>query len=119
MHITHVFRGEEHLSNTLRQLIIYEAFDFDLPQFGHLSLILNENHKKLSKRDGDVSCSNFKEKGYLPEAVNNYITLLGWSDPAGTEIFSLEYLENHFDTKHLHHAGPIFDIKKLNLKINI
>lgn len=114
MKITHVLRGEEHLSNTLRQCIIYEALDFPVPKFAHLSLIMNEDNKKLSKRDGDVSCSNFKDRGFLPSALINYITLLGWSDPAGEEIFSLEYLEKNFTIKNLHPSAPIFDQKKLN-----
>ena len=114
MKITNVLRGEEHLSNTLRQCIIYEALDFTIPKFAHLSLIMNEENKKLSKRDGDVSCNHFREKGFLPAALINYITLLGWSDPAGEEIFSLDYLEKNFTVKNLHHSAPIFDQKKLN-----
>ncbi len=114
MKITHVLRGEEHLSNTLRQCIIYEALNYSIPKFAHLSLIMNEDHKKLSKRDGDVSCNHFRQKGFLPEAVINYITLLGWSDPNGEEIFSLDYLSKNFTIKNLHHSAPTFDQKKLN-----
>jgi nondiscriminating glutamyl-tRNA synthetase len=114
MKITHVLRGEEHLSNTLRQCIIYEALNFIIPKFAHLSLIMNEEHKKLSKRDGDVSCNHFREQGFLPSAIINYITLLGWSDPNGEEIFSMDYLEKNFTVKNLHHSAPTFDQKKLN-----
>lgn len=114
MHITHVLRGEEHLSNTLRQMMIFEALDLEQPKFAHLSIILNEQRKKLSKRDGDVSCSSFRDAGYLPEALLNYIALLGWTDPQGEEILSLTDLEQRFCIEDLNAAGPVFDIAKLN-----
>lgn len=114
MQISHVFRGEEHLPNTLRQLMLYEAFDFALPKFAHLSIILGESRKKLSKRDQDVSCEDFRRKGYLPEALNNYVALLGWSDPDGRDILSLSDLCSAFTVKNLNAAAPVFDLKKLN-----
>ncbi|MEE3003500.1 MAG: glutamate--tRNA ligase [Pseudomonadota bacterium] len=114
MNITHVLRGEEHLSNTLRQMMIFQALELSTPQFAHLSIILNDDRKKLSKRDGDVSCSSFKDSGYLPEALLNYIALLGWTDPDGEEIFSLDDLIDKFEISSLNAAGPIFDKAKLN-----
>jgi nondiscriminating glutamyl-tRNA synthetase len=114
MKITHVLRGEEHLSNSLRQMMIFEALNLPTPQFAHLSIILNEERKKLSKRDGDVSCASFRDAGYLPEALLNYISLLGWTDPDGQEIFTLNELENKFEISSLNAAGPVFDTAKLN-----
>ncbi|HEX4925165.1 MAG TPA: glutamate--tRNA ligase, partial [Bdellovibrionales bacterium] len=83
MKMTHVLRAEEHLSNTVRQLMLYEAFGWQPPRFGHLSLILDSNRQKLSKREGATSVHDFAQRGYLPEAMNNFIALLGWSSPKG------------------------------------
>ena len=113
MEITHVFRGEEHLSNTLRQLMLYEAFGYKAPEFGHLSMILGENKKKLSKRDAAVSCDDFKSQGFLPEAVLNYIALLGWSCASGEEIFTLDELVKNFTIDRLNPAAAVFDVKKM------
>ena len=96
MAITHVFRGEEHLSNTLRQLMIYEAMSVMPPNFGHLSIILGSDKKKLSKRQGAVSCDSFRASGYLPAALINYIALLGWSPKTEQELFSLTELAKIF-----------------------
>ena len=114
MKITHVLRGEEHLSNSLRQLMIYAAFNYTPPVFGHLSIILGENKKKLSKRDAAASCNDFKQDGYLAEAVCNYIALLGWSDAKGEEIFSLQELAKAFDVNRLNSSPATFDRTKLN-----
>ena len=114
MKITHVFRGEEHLSNTLRQLMIYESMSAKAPEFGHLSIILGEDKKKLSKRQGAVSCDSFRSLGYLPEALVNYIALLGWSPKTEQEIFSLKELSEIFKAEQLNAAAPIFDSKKLD-----
>ena len=113
MKITHVLRGEEHLSNTLRQLMLYKALKYTPPQFGHLSMILGENRKKLSKRDSAVSCDDFKQKGFLPQALLNYIALLGWSSESGEEIFELKDLIKEFSIDRVHSAAAIFDVKKL------
>ena len=113
MKITHVLRGEEHLSNTLRQLMIFEALQLTTPEFAHVSIILNEQKKKLSKRDGDVSCSSFRQAGFLPEALLNYIALLGWTDPNGAEIFTLPELVEKFKIHDLNAAAPVFDQTKL------
>ena len=88
MQITHVLRAEEHLSNTLRQQMLYEAFGYPTPQFGHLSLVLGEDRQKLSKRHGATSCHEYMERGYLPDALLNFIALLGWGTTDDKEIFS-------------------------------
>lgn len=113
MKISHVLRAEEHLSNTLRQLMIYEAMAWETPQFGHVSLVLDEDRQKLSKRKGATSCHQFREEGYLPEAILNFIALLGWSHPEEKEILSLAEMKESFSTDRLHSSGAIFDRVKL------
>lgn len=113
MKISHVLRAEEHLSNTLRQVMIFEAMGWEPPQFGHLSIILDEERKKLSKRKGATSCHEFMKEGYLPEALLNFLVLLGWSHPEGKEILSLEEMIDSFSLERLHSAGAVFDAKKL------
>lgn len=113
MKITHVFRAEEHLSNTLRQMMIYQELGFELPQFGHLSIILGEDRQKLSKRHGATSCHEYKEKGFLPEALLNFMALLGWSHPEGQEIISLQEMIDVFSTDRLNPASAVFDETKL------
>lgn len=112
MEISHVFRAEEHLSNTLRQKMIYEALEFPLPEFGHLSLILGQDKQKLSKRHGATSCHQYHQLGYLPEALMNFIALLGWSAGGDEEIFSRQELIDKFDVSRLHTAGAVFDEEK-------
>lgn len=89
MKITHVIRGEEHLSNTPRQILIYEALDLKVPEFAHISLILNTEGRKMSKRDGDTAVIDYQAKGYLPEAVVNFIALMGWAPPGEEEFLHL------------------------------
>ncbi|AZK46003.1 glutamate--tRNA ligase [Paenibacillus lentus] len=115
MKISHVLRGEDHVSNTPRQLMIYEAFGWEPPVFGHMTLIVGENHKKLSKRDESVIqfIEQYDELGYLPEAMFNFITLLGWSPEGEEEIFSKEELISIFDTKRLSRSPAVFDKHKL------
>lgn len=115
MGITHVLRGEEHISNTPRQMMIYEAFGWEPPKFGHMTLILNEERKKLSKRDQHIIqfIEQYKDLGYLPEAMFNFITLLGWSPGGEEEIFTKEELINIFDPSRLSTSAAIFDVKKL------
>ncbi|MBE8221535.1 MAG: glutamate--tRNA ligase [Bdellovibrionales bacterium] len=113
MNITHVLRAEEHLSNTLRQLMIYEALNFTIPQFAHMSLILGEDKKKLSKRHGATSVEDYIKEGYLPEALINFLCLLGWSHPESKEIFSIQEAAKVFDLKRLNSAPAVFDTKKL------
>lgn len=113
MQISHVFRGEEHLSNSLRQMMVYEALGWVPPQFGHLSMILGEDRQKLSKRHGATRVGEYKERGFLPEAMNNFLALLGWSAPDGREIMSLEEMISRFDGERLHAAAAVFDEVKL------
>ena len=113
MKISHVLRAEEHLSNTLRQLMIYEAFGWTPPRFGHLSLILDEDRKKLSKRKGATSCHEFKNEGYLPTALNNFVALLGWSHPEEKELLSMKELIQSFDINRFTASGAYFDPIKL------
>lgn len=113
MKITHVFRAEEHLSNTLRQMMLYEAFGYELPLFGHLSFILGPDRQKLSKRHGATSCHDYNLKGYLPEALNNFILLSGWSSPKGQEILSREEQVEQFTYERFNPAPAVFDNTKL------
>lgn len=113
MQMSHILRAEEHLPNTLRQLMIYEAMNWQAPQFGHISLVLDEDRQKLSKRRGATSCHQFKEEGYLPEALKNFIALLGWSHPEGKEIISTEEMCQTFSLDRLHSSGAVFDRVKL------
>ncbi|HVZ37819.1 MAG TPA: glutamate--tRNA ligase [Candidatus Kapabacteria bacterium] len=114
MEITHVIRGEEWLPSLPKHVILYDAFGWDRPQFAHLPLLLSPERKKLSKRDGDVAVSDYKEKGYLPEALVNFVALLGWNPTADREIFRMEEMISLFDLAKVNKAGAIFDIEKLN-----
>ena len=114
MEISHVIRGEDHLSNTPKQILIYEVFGWDIPQFAHLPLILNEDRSKLSKRKNSVSVDDYISNGYLKEALINFLILLGWNDGTEKEIYSLEELEKCFSLERVGKAGAVFDIKRLN-----
>jgi len=114
MGITHVIRGEDHISNTPKQILIYEALGFKVPQFAHLPMILGQDRSKLSKRHGSTSVKEFQEKGYLPEAFTNFLALLGWYPKDGKEILSLEELIERFDIKDVNSAPAVFDTTKLN-----
>lgn len=115
MKITHVLRGEEHISNTPRQMMVYEALNWEAPKFGHMTLILNEERKKLSKRDQHILqfIEQYKELGYLPGAIFNFITLLGWSPVGEEEMFSKDQLIEMFDPERLSTSAAVFDVKKL------
>lgn len=122
MEITHVIRGEEWLSSTPKHIILYNAFGWSPPQFAHLPLLLNKDRTKLSKRQGDVAVEDYRKKGYLPEAVVNFIALLGWN-PGGEgvqkgapsqEIFSLNELAEKFSLEKVHKGGAVFDLEKLD-----
>jgi len=113
MRITHIFRGEEWIPSTPKHILIYQAFGWPVPQIGHLTNILNMKGGKLSKRDGDVSVSDFRRKGYLPEAIINFVALLGWNPKTTQEIFSLPELVKEFDVKKLNKAAPRFDQTRL------
>jgi len=115
MQISHVIRGEDHLTNTAKQILLYEALDFNIPVFAHTPLILNSEGKKLSKRDGVTSISEFKKMGYTSEAMANYMTLLGWSVPEGVdERFKISEISEIFSFKKVNKASAKFDWDKLN-----
>ncbi|WP_413677452.1 glutamate--tRNA ligase [Prochlorococcus sp. MIT 0916] len=115
MKISHVIRGEDHLANTAKQILLYEALDLNIPVFAHTPLILNSEGKKLSKRDGVTSISEFKKMGYTSEAMANYMTLLGWSVPEGIdERFKISEISEIFSFKKVNKASAKFDWDKLN-----
>jgi len=115
MQITHVIRGEDHIANTAKQILLYEAFAATVPEFAHTPLILNQEGRKLSKRDGVTSISDFKQMGYIAPALVNYMTLLGWSPPDSTqEIFTLEAAAQQFSFERVNKAGAKFDWDKLD-----
>lgn len=123
MGVTHVVRGEDHISNTPRQLLIYEALEYEPPQFGHVAMVLGPDHTRLSKRHGATSVDEFREKGFLPEALLNYLALLSWS-PAGSgragsdstkveEIVPLAEMARRFSLSDVGHSASVFDEEKL------
>lgn len=115
MQISHVLRGDDHISNTPKQIIIFEALGWDVPVFGHMTLIVNESRKKLSKRDESIIqfIEQYEELGYLPEALFNFIALLGWSPVGEEEVFSKEQFIEIFDTARLSKSPAVFDTNKL------
>eukprot|EP01038_Epipyxis_sp_PR26KG_P010438 gene10438-14021_t len=113
MKITHVIRAEEHLSNTLRQMLILEALDYSPPTYAHCSLILGSDRSKLSKRHGATSVQQFSEKGFIPAAMMNYLANLGWNDGTPKEIYSPTELINAFDLNRIVKSSAIFDMDKL------
>ncbi len=114
MGITHVVRGEEWLISTPKHVFAYEAFGWEAPTFVHLPVILNKDKKKLSKRQGDVAVEDFKKKGYLAEALINYVALVGWSPEDNQEIFSMDELIEKFSFERVSKSGGVFDLDKLN-----
>ncbi|MEM9977389.1 MAG: glutamate--tRNA ligase [Cyanobacteria bacterium P01_D01_bin.2] len=114
MGITHVIRGEDHVGNTPKQILLYEAMGMPVPLFAHTPLILNEKGAKLSKRDGVTSLSDFQAMGFVPEALANYMTLLGWSAPEAQEIFTLGEAAKLFSFERVNKAGAKFDWDKLD-----
>jgi nondiscriminating glutamyl-tRNA synthetase len=115
MGITHVIRGDDHISNTPKQVAIFEAFNWKVPEFAHLSTILGSDRERLSKRHGATSISSFREMGYLPEALVNYLALLGWGAEDGkTEIFTPDQLVHAFALERVTPSPAIFDVEKLN-----
>ena len=114
MEITHVIRGDDHISNTPRQLALYRALGWEPPEFAHLSTILGSDRTRLSKRHGATSMESFREMGILPEALRNYLALLGWSPADGkTEILSPEELVKQFSLDHITKSPAVFDKDKL------
>lgn len=114
MGISHVIRGEEWLSSTPKHILLYDAFGWEKPLFAHLPLLLNPDRSKLSKRQGDVAVEDYRAKGYLPEALLNFVALLGWNPGTQQEIFSLEELVKHFSIEGVNKSGAVFNIEKLN-----
>ena len=114
MKITHVVRGDEWISSTPKHVYLYEAFGWEAPEYIHLPTVLNENHKKYSKRNGDGMVEDFIEEGYLPEGLINFLALLGWSPDSEEEIFSIEELAKQFDFDRVNKTGAVFDKRKLD-----
>ena len=114
MEITHVIRGEEWLSSTPKHILLYEYFDWEKPQFAHLPLLLNPDKSKLSKRQGDVAVEDYRDKGYLKDALINFVALLGWNAGDDVEFYKMEDLINKFSLERVNKAGAVFDLQKLN-----
>ncbi len=113
MNITHVIRGEDHLSNTPRQVVLYQALSWQPPLFAHHPLILGPDRSPLSKRHGATAVSQYREEGFLPEALQNYLILLGWTPPSGQETLSLQRMAEEFSIEDVSKSAPIFNRKKL------
>ncbi|MDD3807639.1 MAG: glutamate--tRNA ligase [Candidatus Marinimicrobia bacterium] len=114
MGITHVIRGEEWLPSLPKHLLLYDSFGWEPPRFAHLPLLLNPDKSKLSKRQGDVAVEEYLAKGYLPQALNNFLALLGWNPGTDQEIFSMEELIDLFSLDRVNKAGAVFNVEKLN-----
>jgi glutamyl-tRNA synthetase/nondiscriminating glutamyl-tRNA synthetase len=113
MEITHVIRGEDHISNTPRQLLLYEAFGWTPPMFAHVPLVMGPDHSPLSKRHGATSVAEFRARGYLPEALANYLALIGWSPGDGEELLPVEELAKRFRLEDVGRSAGVFDVEKL------
>jgi glutamyl-tRNA synthetase len=114
MKITHVIRGEEWLSSTPKHVLLYDAFNWERPVFAHLPLLLNPDRSKLSKRQGDVAVEDYRDKGYLKEALINFVALLGWNAGDDKEFYYLDELINNFSLERVNKSGAVFDLQKLN-----
>ena len=113
MKVTHVIRGEDHISNTPRQILLYEAYGYQPPTFAHLSLVMGPDHAPLSKRHGATSVREFRDKGYLPEALVNYLALIGWSPGQNDELLPADELARRFRLDNVAHSAGVFDEDKL------
>jgi nondiscriminating glutamyl-tRNA synthetase len=113
MQVTHVIRGEDHISNTPRQILLYEAFGWTPPAFAHVSLVMGPDHSPLSKRHGATSVKEFRDRGYLPEALTNYLALIGWSPGDGEELLPIQELATRFRLENVGHSAGVFDVEKL------
>lgn len=111
--VTHIIRGDDHISNTPRQILIARALGFDIPVFAHLPLILMPDRSKMSKRKHETAVKHFRDAGFLHQALINYIALLGWTPPSGREFLTIDEMVAEFDLGDLHVAGAVFDIEKL------
>ncbi len=114
MKISHIIRGEDHISNTFKQILIYEALGAEVPRFGHLGMILAPDRSKLSKRHGATAVSEFVEKGYLTQALNNFVALLGWAPSDGVELKSLQEIADDFRINEVSSSNSVFEYDKLN-----
>lgn len=114
MHITHIMRAQEWIPSGPLHVLLYEAFGFEVPTYCHLPMVMGKDGQKLSKRHGDTAVRDFRKKGYLPEAILNYVTLVGWSLDGSTEFFTREELEKCFAMENIHKSSGIFDYKKLD-----
>lgn len=114
MAISHVIRGDDHISNTPRQLLLYQALGWEPPEFAHIPMILGKDRTRLSKRHGATSVAQYREAGYLPEVLLNYLSLLSWSSESGEEILSVEQLIEEFDFKRISKSAAVFDTEKLD-----
>ena len=113
MEITHAIRGEDHISNTPRQVLLYQALGFAPPQFAHLALVMGPDHTPLSKRHGATSVAEFRARGYLPEALVNYLALIGWSPGGDEELLPVDELARRFAIEDVGHSAGVFDVEKL------
>ena len=113
MHVTHVIRGDDHLSNTPRQILLYQALSWEPPAFAHHPLILGPDRSPLSKRHGATAVSQYREEGFLPEALLNYLVLLGWTSPSGEEVLSPEKIIEEFSLPAISRSAPVHSLKKL------
>lgn len=114
MEISHVIRGEDHISNTPKQVLLYKALGWDLPEFAHLPMILGKDKKKLSKRHGATSVYEYRDMGYMPDSVFNFLALLGWAPSGDREIFDRDLAVQEFDLKDVNRKPSVFDMDKLN-----
>ncbi|HOI59854.1 MAG TPA: glutamate--tRNA ligase [Candidatus Pacearchaeota archaeon] len=114
MGVTHIIRGEEHIPNTPKQILLGEVLGFTIPEFAHLSLILGKDKKKLSKREGSTAVSDYLKQGYLPEAIINFIAFLGWNPGTEKEIYSMDELIQDFSIEKISKSGAVFNIDKLD-----
>ncbi len=113
MNITHVMRGEEWISSAPKHILLYRYFGWELPEFAHMPLLRNTDKSKMSKRKNDVSIFSYKERGYLPEALVNYLSLMGWSHPQEKDLFTMDEYIKVFSITRMQKTGPVFDIQKL------
>jgi glutamyl-tRNA synthetase len=113
MHVSHVIRGDDHLSNTPRQILLYQALSWEPPAFAHHPLILGSDRSPLSKRHGATAVSQYREEGFLPEALLNYLVLLGWTSPSGEEVLPLEKIVEEFSLSAISRSAPVHSLKKL------
>jgi glutamyl-tRNA synthetase len=113
MNITHIVRGEDHISNTPRQTLLYQAFGWTPPVFAHVPYVLGPDHAPLSKRHGATSVKEFRDRGYLPEALTNYLALIGWSPGEGEELLPIDELARRFRLENVGHSAGVFDVEKL------